>query len=206
MNLPNKLTLMRLLCVPVFIAFVLGESALSLTLGFLLFIAAGVTDLVDGYLARKYNLVTPLGVFMDPLADKLLVTAAFISFVEIRDIHVPAWMVVLIVGREFLITGLRSLAASQGEIVAADEGGKFKTSVQTAAIITILVVLIIHAGLRELWGIDVVRRPYGAGWRMEAVRVLEWIPYWMAFIATLFSIVTGISYLRKHKVLFQKAA
>jgi CDP-diacylglycerol--glycerol-3-phosphate 3-phosphatidyltransferase len=144
-----------------------------------------------------------LGVFLDPLADKMIITAAFISFVQMSELNVPAWMVVLIVGREFLITGLRSLAASQGEIVAADEGGKFKTSVQTTAIITIIVDLVIRAGLREYGGISVLHTIVNQGWRTVAICLLEWVPYWMVFIATLFSLVTGISYLRKHKALFQ---
>jgi CDP-diacylglycerol---glycerol-3-phosphate 3-phosphatidyltransferase len=205
MNLPNKLTFTRLLMVPVFMVFVNVDHVLALTLALLTFIGAGITDLVDGHLARKHNLVTALGVFMDPLADKLIITAAFISFVEIPQLHIPAWMVVLIVGREFLITGLRSLAASQGELVPADEGGKFKTSIQTTAIITILVVLIIDSGLRHFWGISVSDPGANAGWRAAAANVLAWLPFWLVFIATLFSLITGISYLRKHKKLLQEA-
>jgi CDP-diacylglycerol---glycerol-3-phosphate 3-phosphatidyltransferase len=113
MNLPNRLTVLRLLLLPVFMTFTYTDNVYTRILALLIFIGAGVTDLYDGYLARKYNLITPLGVFLDPLADKLIVTAAFISFVDMPEAHVPAWMVVLIVGREFLITGLRSLAASQ---------------------------------------------------------------------------------------------
>jgi CDP-diacylglycerol--glycerol-3-phosphate 3-phosphatidyltransferase len=204
-NTPNKLTAARFACVPAFLAFIYYDNVATLTLALLIFIGAGITDLVDGYLARKHNLVTSLGVFMDPLADKLITTAAFISFVEVEQLHVPAWMVVLIVGREFLITGLRSLAASQGQIVAADEGGKFKTSAQTTAIITILVVMIVRAGLDQYW-IAAGLPPLHTGWRATVHRVAEWIPYWMTFIATLFSLVTGISYLRKHMPMLQKSA
>ncbi len=207
MNVPNQLTTLRLLLVPVFMIFTYADNVYTRFLALLIFIGAGVTDLVDGYLARKYNQVTPLGIFLDPLADKLIVTSAFISFVGLPETHVPAWMVVLIVGREFLITGLRSLAASQGKIIGADEGGKFKTSVQTAAIITILVVLMINSGLEHFWGISVRRLNEFIGWQGEAVRVLQWTPYWMVFVATLFSLITGTSYLRKHKdLLLQQAS
>jgi CDP-diacylglycerol--glycerol-3-phosphate 3-phosphatidyltransferase len=206
MNLPNRLTAARLVMVPVFMIFVNIDHVLALALALVTFVAAGVTDLYDGYLARKYDLVTALGVFMDPLADKLIITAAFISFVELSHLHIPAWMVVLIVGREFLITGLRSLAASRGELVPADDGGKFKTAIQTVAIITILVVLIIDSSLRHFWGISISAPGANAGWRAAAANVLEWIPFWMVFIATLFSLITGISYLRKHKSLLQEAA
>ena len=124
MNLPNKLTMSRLLCVPFFLVFTYTDTVWTRILALLIFIGAGITDLYDGYLARKYNLVTSLGIFLDPLADKLIVTAALIAFVGLREIHVPSWMVVLIVGREFFLTGLRALAATQGKILSADEGGK----------------------------------------------------------------------------------
>ena len=170
----------------------------------LVFIAAGVTDLVDGYLARKYNLVTPLGMFLDPLADKLIITSAFIAFVEIPELHVPAWMVVAIVGREFLITGLRGVAASRGTLVPADDGGKFKTSVQNTAIITILLTLIARIGLQWFWGLSLEGLYARSGWRADAARVMEFVPFWMMFGATLFSIHTGVGYLMKHAALLKE--
>ncbi len=204
MNLPNKLTVSRLLCVPFFLVFTYADNVWTRILALVIFVAAGITDLADGHLARKYNLVTPLGIFLDPLADKLIVAAALISFVEIEEAHVPAWMVVLIVAREFVLTGLRALAATQGKIVAADDGGKFKTSVQTVSIITILTVLIITSGLEHFWGVTQLSLHEAGGWRGECSRILAWTPYWMTFITTLVSIGTGISYLRKNKALFEK--
>jgi CDP-diacylglycerol--glycerol-3-phosphate 3-phosphatidyltransferase len=206
MNLPNKLTVLRLLLVPVFMLFTYIDNVYTRFFALLIFIGAGVTDLYDGYLARKYNLITRLGIFLDPLADKLIITAALISFVGIPEAHIPAWMVVLIVGREFVITGLRALAASQGDIVGADQGGKFKTSVQTTAIITIMVVLIVNSGIAHFWDMPVPALYRAGGWRAEAAKLLDWTPYWMTFAATLFSLITGISYLRKHKELFKEAA
>ena len=204
MNLPNKLTVLRLILVPVFMLFTYIDNVYTRILALVIFVGAGVTDLYDGYLARKYNMVTRFGVFLDPLADKLIITAALISFVGIPEAHIPAWMVVLIVAREFVITGLRALAASQGEVVAADQGGKFKTAVQTTAILTILLVLILHSGLGHFWGMPIAELEKQPGWRAECAKLLNWSPYWMCFAATLFSLSTGISYLRKHQNLFKE--
>ncbi len=204
MNLPNRLSMARLLSVPVFMAFTYVENVYARVGALVIFVAAGITDLVDGYIARKRNLVTPLGIFLDPLADKLIITAAFILFVEIRDLHIPAWMVVSIVGREFLITGLRGVAAAQGLLVSADEGGKFKTSVQNTAIITILVSLIITAALNTYWGITIDGLIRRGGWRGDVALVVDWVPYWMVFAATAFSIVTGVSYLWRHRALLRE--
>src|SRR4051812_14424298 len=120
MNLPNKLTVLRLLLVPVFMIFTIIDNVWTRIFALLIFIVASLTDLYDGYFARKYGEITTFGKFMDPLADKFLISAAFICFVSMRELRVPAWMVVLIIGREFLITGLRTLAASKGVIIAAD--------------------------------------------------------------------------------------
>jgi CDP-diacylglycerol---glycerol-3-phosphate 3-phosphatidyltransferase len=204
MNLPNKLSVARLFCVPFFLIFTYTDNVWTRLIALGIFIGAGVTDLYDGYLARKHNLVTPLGIFLDPLADKLIVTAALIAFVELKEIHVPSWMVVLIVGREFILTGLRALAATKGNIVAADDGGKFKTSVQTVAIIMILVVLIVNSGLEHFWGITRVALHAAGGWRTDCARIFDWTPYWMSFITTVVSLGTGLSYLRKNKSLFEK--
>jgi len=99
--------------------FIFIEHPVTRLLALLIFIAASLTDLYDGWLARRNNSITDLGKFMDPLADKLLVSAAFISFVELRELSIPAWMVIIIISREFIITGLRTLAASKGKVLAA---------------------------------------------------------------------------------------
>lgn len=130
MNLPNKLTLLRVFMIPFFVVFLLtdlGGSAGNY-IALAIFIAASLTDFLDGKIARKYNLVTNFGKFMDPLADKLLVTAALLAFVEFLD--VPAWVVFLIIARELAITGLRTLAAGKGVVMAADKWGKVKTASQ----------------------------------------------------------------------------
>ena len=129
MNLPNKLTIGRILAIPVFIAVFLMDYRYAAAVIFLL---AAFTDMLDGKIARKYNLVTNFGKLMDPLADKLLVMAALICLVETGD--VAGWMVVIILGREFIITGMRQVAAAQGIVIAAGTTGKIKTVTQMIAI------------------------------------------------------------------------
>jgi len=138
MNIPNLLTIIRMALVPVFIVFFyLGQGGgFYAILAFAVFVVASATDAVDGYIARKQNLITNFGKLMDPLADKVLTTAAFIVFVDMHII--PAWMVIVILAREFIITGLRGVAASEGVVIAAGQSGKLKTVFQMVAICLIL--------------------------------------------------------------------
>ena len=135
MNTPNKLTIARMIIVPFLVIFLLtgwgGEANryISLTL----FVVASVTDWFDGYLARKNNLVTNFGKFMDPLADKLLVCSAMICMIDLK--RLPAWFVIIIIAREFIISGFRLIAAENGIVIAANYWGKFKTASQMIMII-----------------------------------------------------------------------
>ena len=130
MNLPNKLTVLRVILVPFFVLFLLanifGSADKWIALG--IFIVASLTDLADGKIARKYNLVTDFGKFMDPLADKLLVCSAMICLIELG--RIPSWIVVVIIAREFIISGFRLIAAENGRVIAASYWGKFKTTFQ----------------------------------------------------------------------------
>ena len=134
MNLPNKLTILRVIMIPFYVIFQMGylggEAAKYVALT--LFIIASLTDFLDGKIARKYNLVTNFGKFMDPLADKLLVSAALICFIELGSL--PAWYVLIIISREFIISGFRLVASDKGVVIAASYWGKFKTVFQMVMI------------------------------------------------------------------------
>ena len=127
MNLPNKLTMLRILMIPVFMFFVEMENIpYHMLWAFIIFVLASLTDLLDGKIARKYNLITDFGKFMDPLADKILVTSAMVYFIPLG--LAPAWVVILILTREFLVTSLRLIASTKGIVIAADKWGKYKTA------------------------------------------------------------------------------
>ncbi len=159
MNIPNKITVSRILLIPIFVVIMMfdfgwgnmtlfgAEMQVNYFVGGLIFIFASATDWVDGFYARKYNLVTNFGKFLDPLADKLLVSAAFILLVEME--LAPAWIVIIIISREFAVTGLRLILAGQGEVVAANQLGKIKTWAQIVAISA----LILHNTIFTLIGI-----------------------------------------------------
>ena len=136
MNLPNKLTTLRVIMIPFFVFFLLwqnGENRTFRMIALALFIIASLTDLLDGKIARKYNLVTNFGKFMDPLADKLLVCSALICLIELNAL--PAWMVIIIISREFIISGFRLIASDNGVVIAASYWGKFKTTFQRVLLI-----------------------------------------------------------------------
>src|SRR5512138_3097809 len=145
MNLPNKLTVGRFALTLAFLAVMFSKVPFHQTITLVLFIAGGVTDFLDGHIARRDKLITNFGILMDPLADKIMVCSAFIAFVGLG--WIPAWMVVVIVARELTITGLRLLAASQNVVLAAEGYGKHKTITQIIAIISLLVL---HS--YEQWG------------------------------------------------------
>ena len=130
MNLPNKLTVLRVIMIPFFVFFYLTGNAV---IADLIFIVASLTDMLDGKIARKYNLVTNFGKFMDPFSDKLLVAAALICFIELG--RMPAWIVLIIISREFIISGFRLVAAEGGKVIAAGYWGKVKTAVTMVTII-----------------------------------------------------------------------
>ena len=138
MNLPNKLTILRVIMVPFFVLFMLTDIGGSANkwIALVLFVIASLTDLLDGKIARKYNLVTNFGKFMDPLADKLLVCSAMICLIEMNKLS--AWIVIVIISREFIISGFRLVASDNGVVIAASYWGKFKTVFQMAMIIVLI--------------------------------------------------------------------
>jgi CDP-diacylglycerol--glycerol-3-phosphate 3-phosphatidyltransferase len=136
-NLPNMLTLGRILLIPIFVWLTYEADPLSSFSAAALFTLAAVTDVVDGYLARRWNLVTVVGKFMDPLADKLIVMAAMVMMVRLG--RLAAWVVIVLVAREFVVSGLRTIAAGEGLVIAAGQEGKWKTSLQLCGIISLCV-------------------------------------------------------------------
>ncbi|MCM1542096.1 MAG: CDP-diacylglycerol--glycerol-3-phosphate 3-phosphatidyltransferase [Blautia sp.] len=156
MNLPNKLTIFRVILIVPFVILLLGGEAgwfgnnrlLPDIMALAIFIIASLTDLIDGKIARKYNLVTNFGKFMDPLADKLLVSAAMIGLVELG--RIPAWVVILIISREFIISGFRLIASDNNVVIAASYWGKFKTTFQMVMVCLMLLDL---SGFLPWWGI-----------------------------------------------------
>ena len=146
MNLPNKLTLLRIVMIPVFVVLLLwGPKPVCNYVAALVFIAASLTDTADGYIARKYNLITTFGKFMDPLADKLLVCSAMICLVDLGRIE--SWIVIIIIAREFIISGFRLIAVEKGTVIAANYWGKFKTVTQMVMVILMVANL---GGLQDM--------------------------------------------------------
>jgi len=174
---PNSLTLFRVMAVPLLIVLLLFDNRLCSILAALVFSVAAITDYFDGYVARRYDLVSTLGKIMDPLADKLLVSSAFIMMIPPG--RVPAWMICIIIGRELAVTGLRNIVTESGEDVSASKLGKFKTGFQIAAIIPLL----IHY---PFFGIN--------------FHSIGYVLLWMALVITLWS---GIDYFVRYRRLLE---
>lgn len=175
MNLPNKLTTARVILIPFFVFFLLyqgGANTAFRYIALIIFIAASLTDLLDGKIARKYNLVTNFGKFMDPLADKLLVCSALICLIELGQL--PAWMVIIIISREFIISGFRLVASDNGVVIAASYWGKFKTTFQMIAVVLLIL-------------------------NIPALSILTTLCVWIALALTIISLVDYI--MKNHKVL-----
>ncbi len=175
MNLPNKLTIARMIAVPFFIAaYLLGYNPAAL----IIFIAASITDALDGKIARSQNLVTNFGKIMDPLADKILVYSALCLFIE-SDI-IKAWMLILILAREFIVAGMRTVAASEGTVLAAGMSGKIKTALQMVAVIVFLFALCLNEA-------------------RATVMMIGNVIFWASLVMTVYS---GCEYVWKNRSVF----
>ena len=152
MNLPNKLTILRVILIPFFVVFMLFDitGAADKWIALVIFCVASLTDMLDGKIARKYNLVTNFGKFMDPLADKLLVCSAMIFLVDLKLI--PVWVVLIIIAREFIISGFRLVASDNGIVIAASYWGKFKTTFQMLMVIVIIFNINLQLGWLNILG------------------------------------------------------
>lgn len=182
MNLPNKLTLSRVVLTFVFIFFISQASLVTMVIACVVFCLASFTDFYDGYLAKRYNMVSDFGKLMDPIADKILILAAFLAFVRMHIVE--DWMVILILGREIIITGLRLFALTKGKVLAAERAGKHKTVSQIVAIFTILGFLIVREFLTNVskWSADIEM------WWRTGIDVLM-------LITVALTLISGLSYL-----------
>ncbi|MFH1784704.1 MAG: CDP-diacylglycerol--glycerol-3-phosphate 3-phosphatidyltransferase [bacterium] len=201
MTLPNKLTLIRICLVPAFVAFMFFNDVYTRIIALLIFVIASLTDLYDGILARRYQCVTDFGRFMDPLADKLLICSAFISFISLKELNIftAAPMVTIIISREFIITGLRGVAARKGQVIAADKTGKFKTTSQIVVIIVTMLILITNAWLKKNYGLvhsDLLLRE---GWQYYMGLFLQEMPFYLLFLATVMTVISGLNFIFKNK-------
>ena len=193
MNLPNKLTVSRFVLTAAFLVVMFTEVPWHKTLALLLFSVAGITDFLDGRIARQRNLITNFGILMDPLADKIMTCSAFIAFVGLNLI--PAWMVVVIVARELAITGLRLLAASKNLVLAAEGFGKHKTISQIVAIIAILTVQAYPQWGRvgeAIFGFPIIGN---TPWAISFTQLAIWV-------AVALTIVSGSIYLWKNREVY----
>lgn len=177
MNIANQLTILRVLMIPFFMYFLLLGTSTGKVIALVLFVVASLTDFLDGYLARKYNLITNFGKFMDPLADKLLVTAALICFLELGELN--SWVVMIILAREFIVSIFRAVAAAEGIVIAADWWGKVKTNVQMFAII----LMLMNNYPFEQFGIPMDQA--------------------LIYLATVLTVISGCNYIVKNKQVLQ---
>jgi CDP-diacylglycerol---glycerol-3-phosphate 3-phosphatidyltransferase len=170
-NLPNSLTLLRIFLVPFLVVVLLTKFEGREYVGLAIFLIAALTDLLDGWFARKFKKVTKVGMLLDPIADKLLISAALISLVEMDPELAPAWMIVIIIGREFAVSGLRSIASQQGVTIAASSMGKGKTVSQVIAI----ALLILGSELGDF----------------------RWLGTIALWIVVIFALISGVDYFSK---------
>jgi len=178
LNLPNTLTIIRIALIPIFLVFLMIQTQLGAIIAVVIFTIAAVTDGLDGYIARKRKEVTKVGKLLDPLADKLLITSALVSLVELGKL--PSWIVIIIISREFIISGLRMVAATEGIVISASIWGKIKTITQIIAIISVL--------------LDT--QPFSFSNLRFSGAVL--------IISLVFTIISGIDYIIKSKNIFLK--
>ena len=188
MNLPNRLTVVRLSLVPIFVVLMSIDHIATYCAAYLVFFAASLTDYYDGHIARKHNLITNFGKLMDPLADKILMAAAFVMLMKLSALTIPGWTIVAILAREFLVTGARSMAAAGGKAIPANVWGKVKTVMQMTYIYTFLFLAIV-ARLVERWLPDYAEL-YAA--------ILSWASLAGIVLVACFTVYTGIQFAQSH--------
>ena len=194
MTLPDKLTISRIVLTFVLMFFLFLPGLTAKVLALAIFIAASFTDFLDGFIAKGKNISTDFGRLMDPIADKILVLASFLAFVELK--LVPAWMVVIIILREVTITGLRAFALTRGKVIAADEAGKHKMVSQVAAILAILLFLVFREAGIKVFGF----------WNQRFESVYKDTIFGFMLVTVLLTLVSGIDYLIKNRGVYNEKA
>ena len=199
MNLPNKLTLARCVMAVIFVGLLSFESTLSYFIGYIVFTAAAITDYYDGKIARERGLVTNFGKLLDPVADKVLMLAAFLMMIKIPALHIPAWTIVAILAREFLVTGARALAASEGQIIAAATHGKIKTVLQMVYVFVFLFFAFFLQALTDY--------PSLAQYLPGPAQNYELYIGWSSFVAIMlvagYTVYSGVQFARENWWLFK---
>ena len=185
LNLPNQLTLMRMVMTGFFVALMAWETLSALIAAYIVFTAAVITDYYDGKIARERNLITKFGKLLDPVADKILLSAAFIMLMAMPDVYLPAWAVTIVIAREFMVTGARSFAASEGIVIQASESGKNKTVLQTVYVFVFLLLVVVGRFLMQ-WGFEF------ADLSRELVRLAS---FWGIMAVALYTLYSGVHFL-----------
>ena len=194
MTLPDQLTISRIVLTFVLMFFLFLPGLTAKILALVIFIAASFTDFLDGFIAKGKNISTDFGRLMDPIADKILVLASFLAFVQLG--LVPAWMVVIIILREVTITGLRAFALTRGKVIAADEAGKHKMVSQVAAILAILLFLVFREAGIKVFGF----------WNQKFEAVYKDTIFGLMLVTILLTLISGIDYLIKNRGVYNEKA
>ncbi len=189
MNLPNKLTIIRIVLSPIFMVFLLIDTLYTRYIALLIFGIASLTDLYDGYLARKTGVITSFGKFMDPLADKILTSTALICFASLGYIY--TWMVLVIIGRDFIVTGLRCIAAYRGQLILPTQVAKWKTASQMVVIVVILLYISVQTTMTAL-----------GRWDSSLDGIAWYFLNGMVFVSMTLTVSSGLDYVIKNRSIF----
>ena len=189
MNLPNKLTIIRIVLSPIFMVFLLIDTLYTRYIALLIFGIASLTDLYDGYLARKTGVITSFGKFMDPLADKILTSTALICFASLGYIY--TWMVLVIIGRDFIVTGLRCIAAYRGQLILPTQVAKWKTASQMVVIVVMLLYISVQTTMTAL-----------GRWDSSLDGIAWYFLNGMVFVSMTLTVSSGLDYVIKNRSIF----
>ena len=193
MNLPNKLTILRIILTFFFILFIFIHGVGAKVIAFVIFLSASLTDILDGYLAKKNNQITDFGRLMDPIADKVLILSALLVFVEMKII--PAWMIVLIIFREIAVTGLRVFALTKAKVISSNESGKHKTVWQSSVIFLIILYIIFNEGGSAIF------KFWGEGAKVAYKDTI----FVLMFISVVLTLASGVSYFIRNREVYSNA-